>query len=412
MFAGCRVIFALACCLRCFALQPSAPPLFLRGSFLGPWSAPQCAHAPRLLDLPPLRRARARDPATRVTAMGERGEELPGSTGDLFKQAAADLVVAKAARENQGAVWSLLEAGQTNEAVRMLVRLCLQGQPDEGDVVKLWRGTNLQPQAIAEAMEEEVLWGEYSAPAGARPGGGDAFLCREVEQAYGLTSAAKVLGLMLGHTEEALQLLSTANQILAGSGGRSSDGETSDDAGRGESMASPALSRQAGDGGTAEEVKKRKGEQGIKALVGVSVAHAAVLMRGGDYKGAYEKQTTAVALLNLLAQAASPPAIDASAVPEGNGEESSAGTSFSSSKGIHTEWAEQVVVPSHFWLLVGMMLYVLAQRCVVRSTMRCSFLVALYAPRCVVRSSLPSCACYSLRSCVRCVVSLVVRFVC
>jgi hypothetical protein len=393
MFAGFRTILSLSFFLPCLALQPSAPPLFLRGSFLGPRSAPQCAYAPRLLALPLLRRARARGPATRVTAMGGRGEELPGSTGDLFKQAAADLVVAKAARESQGAVWSLLEAGQTNEAVRLLVRLCLQGQPDEGDVVKLWRGTNLQPQAIAEALEEEALSGEYSAPAGAQPGGGDALLCREVEQAYGLTSAAKVLGLMLGHTEEALQLLSTANQILAGSGGRSSDGETNDDAGRGESMASPALSRQAGDGGTTEEVKKRKGEQGIKALVGVSVAHAAVLMRGGDYKGALEKQTTAVALLNLLSQAAPPPATDASAVPEGNGRESSAssGTSLSSSKGIHTEWAEQVVVPSHFWLVGGMMLFVLAQRCVARSTMRCTFLVAVYAPRCVVRSSLPSC---------------------
>ena len=359
--ATCRIFFALwlaapalASCLLCFALQPSsqpsfaAPPLFLRGSFLGRRNAPQCAHESGLPGLPLLRCVRAHPPATRVTAMGGRSEELPGSTGDLFKQAAADLVVAKAARENQGAVWSLLEAGQTNEAVRLLVHLCLQGQLDEGDMVKLWRGTNLQPQAIAEALEEGALSGKHSPPAGAQPGGGDTFLCHEVEQAYGLTSAAKVLGLMLGHTQEALRLLSTAHQILAVSGGRSSDGETSDDPGRGESLAFPALSRQAGDGGMAEEMKKRKGEQGMKALVGVSVAHAAVLMRGGDYKGAYEKQTTAVALLNLLAQAVSPTSTGESAGPAADGRQASASSGTSGnifeSQGIDTELAEQVVV--------------------------------------------------------------------
>ena len=46
--------------------------------------------------------------------------------GELLKHAAAD-VVAKAAGESQGAVCAqLLEAGQVDEAVKVLVRLCLQ----------------------------------------------------------------------------------------------------------------------------------------------------------------------------------------------------------------------------------------------------------------------------------------------
>ena len=335
---ACSVLFALwfAAPPASRALQPQragfvSPPLVRPGRPLG-----RRLELPLLPLLPPRPRARAHTGLC-ATAAGGRGEEGPSLPGELLKHAAAD-VVAKAAGESQGAVCAqLLEAGQVDEAVKVLVRLCLQGTLGEGETVTLWRRTALQPRAIAEALEEEVLSGDSGHS--------------EVGQAYGLTSAARVLGLVLGHTEEALLLLSGAHQILADSAGRGSGGEVSGDIGPGESWAAAVVAgegvgaRRAGSGDATEKIKS-EGAQGIMAVVGVTVAQAAVLMRAGDYKGAYEKQTAAVALLTLLTQASSPAlAAPASAAPGNDSEASATSGNASSSEGYEEKLAEQVAVP-------------------------------------------------------------------
>ena len=249
---------------------------------------------------------RTRSPPLRLAAQqpGDVGKIVPELSVKL--RAAAQKVAqvkadagfaAEAQRAEAEEIGRLLDGGggaQTREtAIEMLVRASLDNVLEDADMSALWRRTALTPRAITDALRGAAM----AIEGGAREGS----TAEEVQQAYGLVRAAQVLGLSLGHADEALLLLSEAHLLLAsraGGWGAGGDGAGADG---GVSWAAMVL----GGGEVRDSVtgeRQREGEEAMVAVVDISLMEAEVVMRTGDYKGAYEKQTTAIALLSLIAQ--------------------------------------------------------------------------------------------------------------
>ena len=162
---------------------------------------------------------RTRSPPLRLAAQqpGDVGKIVPELSVKL--RAAAQKVAqvkadagfaAEAQRAEAEEIGRLLDGGggaQTREtAIETLVRASLDNVLEDADMSALWRRTALTPRAITDALRGAAM----AIEGGAREGS----TAEEVQQAYGLVRAAQVLGLSLGHADEALLLLSEAHLLV------------------------------------------------------------------------------------------------------------------------------------------------------------------------------------------------------